>query len=150
MPVELNLENITFTGADRTEQDIKDGSILYSNIANATVNVNNAGFTNSHASGNGGAFAIFDANKVTINDSTFSGNKADGNGGAIYTQKDLNISNSSFSNNTDRSGKNDITIANNANIIFNVDTDKKGELLSGIKSADGTGTLKKPVKELST
>ncbi len=142
-PVELNLENITFTGADRTEQDIKDGSILYSNIANATVNVNNAGFTNSHASGNGGAFAIFDANKVTINDSTFSGNKADGNGGAIYTQKDLNISNSSFSNNTDRSGKNDITIANNANIIFNVDTDKKGELLSGIKSADGTGTLTK-------
>ncbi len=138
--VELNISDLTIQDADRTNQSIKGGSIIYSNIANAVINVDNAAFKNSHAVGNGGAFDIENAQSVNINDSDFVGNSSDAVGGAIYTAVDLNITNSIFSNNTDKDGKNDITLANGADLLFTVDKDKTSEISSGIKTAEGSNS----------
>ena len=138
--VELNISDLTIQDADRTNQSIEGGSIIYSNIANAVINVDNAAFKNSHAVDNGGAFDIENAQSVNINDSDFVGNSSDAVGGAIYTAVDLNITNSIFSNNTDKDGKNDITLANGADLLFTVDKDKTSEISSGIKTAEGSNS----------
>ena len=138
--IELNISDITIQDADRTNQSIKGGSIIYSNIANAVVNVDNAAFNNSHSVGNGGAFDIENAQSIEIKNSDFSGNTSDSLGGAIYSAIDLNITNANFSNNTDKDGKNDITLANGANVLYTVEEGKTSGILSGIKTTAGNNT----------
>ena len=115
----LNIHDITIQDADRTDQSIKDGSIIYSNSANAVVNIEDAAFKDSHAAGSGGAFYFENAEKVTITGSDFGGITADGLGGAIYSAVDLNITDSNFLRNKDSNGAslNDITLANGADIL---------------------------------
>lgn len=138
--IELNIHDITIQDADRTSQDIKGGSIIYSNVNNAVINITDAAFKNSHAVGNGGAFDIEKAAQVNISGADFTGNSSDSLGGAIYSAVNLNITNSNFSGNTDSNGDNDITLANGANVLFTVDKGVTSNLLSGIKTASGSTT----------
>lgn len=136
--IDLNINDVTIQDADRTSQNISGGSIIYSNIDNATINIDDAAFKNSHAVGNGGAFDIENADSVNIKDADFSGNNSGLLGGAIYSAVDLNITNSTFSNNSDKDGKNDITLANNADLLFTVEEGKTSNLSSGIKTVQGS------------
>ena len=133
----LNIHDITIQDADRTKQTIKDGSIIYSNSANAVVNIEDAAFKSSHAAGSGGAFYFENAEKVTITGTDFDDITAGGLGGAIYSAVDLAITDSNFSGNKDSEGANDITLANGADVNFTVN---KGvnSLSDGLKT-NGTG-----------
>lgn len=134
----LNIHDITIQDADRTNQSIKDGSIIYSNSANAVVNIEDAAFKSSHAAGSGGAFYFENAEKVTITGSDFGGITADGLGGAIYSAVDLAITDSNFSGNKDSEGANDITLANGADVNFTVNEGVNSSLSGGLKT-NGTG-----------
>lgn len=134
----LNIHDITIQDADRTKQSIKDGSIIYSNSANAVVNIEDAAFKDSHAAGNGGAFYFENAEKVTITGSDFGDITADGLGGAIYSAVDLAITDSNFSDNKDSEGANDITLANGADVSFTVNEGVNSSLSGGLKT-NGTG-----------
>ena len=134
----LNIHDITIQDADRTNQSIKDGSIIYSNSANAVVNIEDAAFKSSHAAGSGGAFYFENAEKVTITGSDFGGITADGLGGAIYSAVDLAITDSNFSGNKDSEGANDITLANGADVNFTVNKGVNSSLSGGLKT-NGTG-----------
>lgn len=132
----LNIHDITIQDADRTKQSIKDGSIIYSNSANAVVNIEDAAFKSSHAAGSGGAFYFKNAEKVTITGSDFGGITAGGLGGAIYSAVDLAITDSNFLRNKDSNGAslNDITLANGANILFTVSDEQTSSISSGLRT----------------
>ena len=134
----LNIHDITIQDADRTNQSIKDGSIIYSNSANAVVNIEDAAFKSSHAAGNGGAFYLAAAEEVNITGSDFTDLTAGGYGGAIYSAVDLAITDSNFTNNTDKDGANDITLANGADVNFTVNEGVSSTLSGGLKT-NGTG-----------
>lgn len=134
----LNIHNITIQDADRTNQSIKDGSIIYSNSANAVVNIEDAAFKSSHAAGSGGAFYLADAQEVNISGSDFTGLDANDLGGAIYSAVDLAITDSNFSGNKDSEGANDITLANGADVNFTVNKGVNSSLSDGLKT-NGTG-----------
>ena len=134
----LNIHDITIQDADRTNQSIKDGSIIYSNSANAVVNIDDAAFKSSHAAGSGGAFYFENAEKVTITGTDFDDISAGGLGGAIYSAVDLAINDSNFSGNSDSEGANDITLANGADVNFTVNEGVNSSLSGGLKT-NGTG-----------
>ena len=134
----LNIHDITIQDADRTNQSIKDGSIIYSTIDNAVINIKDAAFKDSHAAGNGGAFYFENAKKVTITGSGFGDITAGGLGGAIYSAVDLAITDSNFSGNKDSEGANDITLANGADVNFTVNEGVNSSLSGGLKT-NGTG-----------
>lgn len=77
----FNLNNITIQDAARTNQTIKDGSVLYMTQSNASFN--NVLLENNSASGNGGAIAI-SGGKLSLKNTEFKNNKSDKNGGALY------------------------------------------------------------------
>ena len=148
----LNIHDITIQDADRTNQSIKDGSIIYSNSENAVVNIEDAAFKSSHAAGSGGAFYFENAEKVTITGTDFDDITAGGLGGAIYSAVDLNITDSNFLRNKDSNGAslNDITLANGADILFTVSDGQTSEISSGLRTDNsnsstltktGAGTL---------
>lgn len=134
----LNIHDITIQDADRTNQLIKDGSIIYSNSANAVVNIKDSAFKSSHAAGSGGAFYFANAEKVTITGTDFEDISAGGLGGAIYSAVDLAITDSNFSGNKDSEGANDITLANGADVNFTVNKGVNSSLSGGLKT-NGTG-----------
>ena len=142
----LNIHDITIQDADRrTNQTIKDGSIIYSTIDNAVINIEDAAFKDSHAAGNGGAFYFENAEKVTITGTDFDDITAGRLGGAIYSAVDLAITDSNFSGNKDSEGANDITLANGADVNFTVNGGVNSSLSDGLKT-NGTGAY----GELST
>ena len=140
---DFTLENITIQDAARTNQDIKDGSVIYSSSDLASITVDSTNIKNNTSSGNGGAFDIQAANSVVIRDSVFDGNSSTGGaGGAIRSFADLYLSNTSFTNNTDSTGKNDIALGVGAGIRYNVDSGIVSELNGGISGGSG-GTFEK-------
>ena len=134
----LNIHDITIQDADRTNQTIQDGSIIYSTIDNAVINIKDAAFKSSHAAGNGGAFYFENAEEVTITGTDFDSLNAGGLGGAIYSAVDLAITDSNFTNNTDKDGANDIALANGADVNFTVNEGVNSSLSDGLKT-NGTG-----------
>ncbi|MFM7407705.1 MAG: CHAT domain-containing protein [Cuspidothrix sp.] len=97
----VNINNSSFS-----ENSAPYGSALGGAIYNSfgAITINNSTFTGNSAAYGG---AIYGA--VTINNSTFSGNSA-AYGGAIYTNNIVNITSSTFSNNT---------AVNNGGAIYN-------------------------------
>ena len=138
----LKIHDLTIKDAYRASQNIKGGSILFSNVDNASITIMNAAFKDSYSLGNGGAFDIEKALSVNINGSDFSNIKSDALGGAIYSAVDLNITNSNFSGNTDVAGANDITLTNGADIFFTVDkVDVESQLADGIKTDNSSSSV---------
>lgn len=138
----LKIHDLTIKDAYRASQNIKGGSILFSNVDNASITIMNAAFKDSYSLGNGGAFDIEKALSVNINGSDFSNIKSDALGGAIYSAVDLNITNSNFSGNTDAAGANDITLTNGADIFFTVDkVDVESQLADGIKTDNSSSSV---------
>lgn len=110
----LNVYDVTIENADRTAQDIKDGSVLYMNNANTTANLDNVVFRGSSSAGNGGAIAVIDGT--------------------------LNIQDSAFENNTANGVSNDIYIAQGKEVVFTANDDTSSSIMSGLS---GEGTLVK-------
>ena len=118
------------------------GGAIYNNsdltITNSVINDNHvsAGIT-----ADGGAIFNDTSGTTVISNSVLSGNYTDsssqiGNGGAVYNDGTLIIEKSTFRDNRDKNGKNDIY--NTGNVEFN--SSGTTNILSGIK---GTGTIYK-------
>ena len=126
----------------------KNGGAIY-NTSTGELSLNNTEFYENSAEGNGGAIYNNGSN-VTISNAKFYSNSAKGKGGAIYTETDMTIIDSIFGSdsaglakvNTAENGEwNDIYLANNANIIFNV-TSAENNIYSGIAGEAGTKFIK--------
>lgn len=105
--------------------------------------INNSIISNNTAYKNGGA--VYNLSEgFHIENATLDGNSStDGLGGAIYTEADMHISNSNFGVNilnTQNSGKNDIYIANNANVEFETTGNNESTINSGLA---GNGSFTK-------
>ena len=72
------------------------GALLVTGLSSTTIT--GANFSNNAASGGGGAI-LSTSSPITIKTSTFNGNHGNSGGGAIYTNANLDITGSSFSNN---------------------------------------------------
>ena len=127
----LTVQDLTIQEAQRKDQAIKDGSVLYLNNGKSEAVLNNVVFKDSSAA-NGGAIANINSKSLAITNSDFTGNsasanggviyntstgtsltnitadgnKADGKGGAIYTNADMLITNSAFGANSINQHKN--------------------------------------------
>ena len=169
----LTVQNLTIQEAQRSEQAIKDGSIVYLNNGSSSATLNNvlfkdssavnggvianklseslvikdSDFTNNTASANGGA--IYNASTgMTLSGVTADGNKADGKGGAIYTNANMQITDSSFgvtNVNQHKNGNsnyisNDIYVDGENTKLTYTTTDNTSVINSGIA---GNGTVDK-------
>ena len=117
-----------------------------------TLTLDDAGVSNSTATGRGGGLYVQDAATVFATNSTFSGNVADGDGGGIHVNgATLNITNSTISTNDSKQGGGGIyaggsgtttvvncTIADNTCDSDNVAPVGNG---GGIRRHDGTVTV---------
>jgi predicted outer membrane repeat protein/autotransporter-associated beta strand protein len=135
--VKLHLDNVTFADAYQNGT----GSVVSMDNANSTLDVDSVDFKNNKSTGNGGALYLNNAKSaVVIKNSGFSNNSStSGLGGAIYSNVDLDITDSSFSGNTANGTKNDIYL-NGKTIDFTTNDDTSSAISSGIQ---GTGTLNK-------
>ena len=169
----LTVQNLTIQEAQRSEQAIKDGSIVYLNNGSSSATLNNvlfkdssavnggvianklseslvikdSDFTNNTASANGGA--IYNASTgMTLSGVTADGNKADGKGGAIYTNANMQITDSSFGvtnvnqhkNGNSNYVSNDIYVDGENTKLTYTTTDNTSVINSGIA---GNGTVDK-------
>ena len=73
--------------------------------AGTSLALDDAGVSNSTATGRGGGLYVQDASTLSVTNSTFSNNAADGDGGGIHVNgATANITNSTISTNTSKSG----------------------------------------------
>lgn len=124
----FTLQNLTIQDADRTNQLIKGGSVLYADNGTSDIVVSGVNIKNNHSAGNGGAFDIENVQSVIIKDSDFSGNISDSLGGAIYANSGVDIINSNFENNKNNTISNDIYITESG--IINYTTGDAGNIIS--------------------
>ena len=129
----VNLQNNTSTG---------DGGAI-NNTNSASLKITGGDMTGNSAGGNGGVINNTSTG-ATIEGITADNNSAKGNGGAIYTNKDLTITDSDFgvtARNTDSNGSRDNDIYIDGSSIVTYDTKTKdGTIASGLA---GTGNLNK-------
>lgn len=133
----------------------KNGGAIY-NSSTGELALDNVEFYENSAQGDGGALYNTGSN-VTISNAKFHSNSAKGKGGAIYTSADMTIVDSDFGSesvglakvNTAENGEwNDIYLASNANVIFNV-TNAENNIYSGIAGEAGTKFIKDGVGTLN-
>jgi predicted outer membrane repeat protein len=142
----LEISNTDFVGNYSTNI----GGAIY-NSPNGTLRISNGStFTGNGIdtldaiiTNNGGA--IFNSGLATISNTDFTGNKATVNGGAIYNTGTLSIiadgANTSFANNNDSTGLNDIYLQSGSTLNLNVKDGNTITFSSGINSADTTANV---------
>ncbi len=113
--------------------------------AGAGLIANNATFTNSEASSDGGAIAVFNFAEgepratVTLNSSTITGNRADAGAGVFILGGNANISDSKISNNTvsSSSGGGGLDLMLGQFVLNRVTIDSNRQLTDNVTSGGG-------------
>lgn len=135
---DLSLSDLTIEDAKVSD---RGGAVVNVNNSKADVLLENVDIHSSESAKNGGAINNTKSESFSIISSEISDNKSYGDGGAIYTASNMYISETDFSNNTDKSGKNDIYIQGKDTVVeYEVNQGHTRNISSGLS---GNGVFNK-------